>query len=846
MSVQTADPPFAKIRPETASGADLVIVFLLCTGGFLFLRDAQAWAPNVYIGHDQFGDADFWWQGVLEMSQGIFWDNVNFTLRMGYAIFGGLLVALFGPSYAIFHEFLIFLFLSVASCIYVAGMSRIGRLSAFALASTLVFSPLTAERLAISTSDGLGLIFNVLALLALWIALDGGRRPLFALFSAGVFLAFAALTRPLMTLFAIPAAVLAFMHAQGSLWKRATHIVVLSLAIAVPTLIWAAGFYFKTGSVGLAGNDASIFYAASDPKIQVWSPAMYTPIAEAAKARLGVSEVTNLQVDDEFRQQTAANYVSNLAYHVKRLPRNIWAIANFSFRDTNPKDCSEFWSRLLIRGGLAIALLVWCVLERRWSGFAAALVVFLLSISPDGAAIIVLAGSVLFIVPVRWPQLGIIHRLTAAYWWTGVAAIFLTGGIWGMPLTPDTQINALGYRLGGQFLFANDWLILLMISAAAGQPRSASAWLQNFWLFRVDGTPVLRFARWACLSGVLALFVGGLSIFGVRAWQRDHSVPVAMPAVEPLMSAFCVAAGDLFPRPIVPQPPSILSEMWGEARPDQRVEALELFTGATGGLIWQMPEQMRTRALYYQQDRSSPFTFNRIRNDVEFSGLLNEAQWRNRQGLWVIRSFREVGAHFANPYYETLPKVKMFVPLTSDSQSFDLSKAEYFPIGRYASILAYSGHLIPIDATLSWLKYHAGDPKRRWFILEPTASSVNRDAAIQIGVNDATGHRSLSFSFRVEPVPGNALGLDPISITVSAVNASGQSRTLIARSSPAHGGAVDTPSDDVVTAVPDEATLVRVAFHGVGAKEMVRVIELQLVSDDVSPGITDSLCAQHQ
>jgi hypothetical protein len=451
------------------NGLDLLVVFFLYIGGLIFLWNAPAWAPNVYIGHDQFGDADFWWQGVLEMSQGIFWDNVNFTFRMGYAIFGGLLVALFGPDYAIFHKSLIAVFLAISCAVYVVGVPRVGRVLALALAASLIFSSLLAERLAISTSDGLGLIFNLLALIALWRSLDG-RGQYGALAIAGVFIALAALTRPLMTIFAAPAAVLIFLFAKGSIRARAVAVAVFVAALAAPTLPWLALFYLKTGNMGLAGYDASIFYASSDPTVQVWTPSMYPPVEQATKERLGVSSVTARQIDDEFRREAVMNYVKYFGYHLKRLPGHVLALAEFKFETFNPTNLWGSYFRLLIRGILLLSVLAGCWVERRWLSGVAAIAIFSSALWPAASALIVIAAALLFALPVRWCGVGAIQRLTAFYWWSGVAALFLTGGTWGPPITPHIAINALGYRLGGQFLFANDWLLLMALVAVGGQP----------------------------------------------------------------------------------------------------------------------------------------------------------------------------------------------------------------------------------------------------------------------------------------------------------------------------------------------------------------------------------------
>ena len=131
-----------------------------------------------------------------------------------------------------------------------------------------------------------------------------------ALAAAGIFVALAGrFTRPLMTIFAAPAAVLVFVYTKGSLETRSLRVGVFVIAMAITTLPWSALFYLKTGNVGLAGSDASTFYAASDPSVQVWNPSMYPRVEQAAKERLGVTSVTEKQVDDEFRREAAANYV---------------------------------------------------------------------------------------------------------------------------------------------------------------------------------------------------------------------------------------------------------------------------------------------------------------------------------------------------------------------------------------------------------------------------------------------------------------------------------------------------------------------------------------------------------
>jgi hypothetical protein len=102
----------------------------------------------------------------------------------------------------------------------------------------------------------------------------------------------------------------------------------------------------------------------------------------------------------------------------------------------------------------------------------------------------------------------------------------------------------------------------------------------------------------------------------------------------------------------------------------------------------------------------------------------------------------------------------------------------------------------------------------------------------------------ISFSFRVEPVPGKPLGLDPVSLAVQSIDSAGQPHDLVRRNSVAHGTPLGVPSDYVSETIPDNASRIRISFQGVGAAEMIRVTELNIISDDVRPTVTDSLCTR--
>src|SRR5262249_15451597 len=213
------------------------------------------------------------------------------------------------------------------------------------------------------------------------------------------------------------------------------------------------------------GHDAGTFFAASSPKYQVWTEAMYVPVEAAGQKRLGVSRpLTPTELNQEFWRETLANYRDEFAYHLQRLPGHVLTVAKFSYWAFNRTDWIEFITRISILGLLTSVVGLTCVMRRRPVEAAVATTIFCLAIWPVTAGYVVIASAGLALLP--WARVGIspVYRLIALDWWTGVAALYLVGGTWGPPLAATQEMNALGYRLGTQFLFSNDWLIILAIA----------------------------------------------------------------------------------------------------------------------------------------------------------------------------------------------------------------------------------------------------------------------------------------------------------------------------------------------------------------------------------------------
>jgi hypothetical protein len=834
-------------RTVSVSPFDLAVIIITVCAGLIFLRDAPGWAPHAYVGNEQFGDAEFWWRGALQFSQGLFWDNINFYYRMGYAVFAGLLVAAVGTDYVVFHKLLLLLFLSVAVGGYLVLGRRVGRLAALAMTASLIFSPYQAEWLAISTSDALGLIWNLIALFAFCRAFDEPVRLKWLAMGA-LFLALAALTRPLMTIFIAPVALLLLLYGRSTVRIGLVRLSILVLAFLVPIVSWMLLYHAKTGEFALAGHDASAFFAASSPKYQQWTPAMYAAVDAAGQKRLGISRpLTPAELNQEFWRETLANYRDEFAHHLRRLPGHLLAVAKFSYQTFNRTDRTEFIARILILGLLTSAVGLTCLMRRRPVEVTLAAAIFCLAMWPVTAGYVVIASAGIALLPLVRLGISPVYRLISLYWWTGVVAFYLVGGTWGPPLGPTQEINALGYRLGTQFLFSNDWLVILAIATVLPSSKLEYTWIGprlQWWLgSHWNASRTLSAAASSSVVVLAALLVTGMIGIGLHQWQFARAERKPMPSPAPVLAKLCAGDGSSTGSRdrVVAEPAGVLREMWGD--PSTRREGVHSFTGAVGPLIWQMPAQRRTRAMFYQQDLQFPFANNPIRTDLEFPKLLPETAWRNRQGLFFVRSHREEGPHSGWPYYETMPNVQLFVPLSEDGNAFDYARAVKFPLVRYASALASKAQLKPVGGRIEWLT-HPVDTKRRWFVLLPSdGADQPRRAGVEIDLSNAVGSRNLTLSFRVEPIPGSTPVTGPVTLLVESIDSAGRTRRrLIDRPSRARGSPTEVQSDDVRVDLPSDAARVRVSFAGLTNKELVRMIELQLVTDDESPSLVDQTC----
>jgi hypothetical protein len=732
-------------RRLEASWPELGFLLLVVLAGFFFLRDTPYWAGNAYIGAAQFGDAEFWWNGALHLAEGIVADNPNLVFRMGYAAFAGCFVAVLGPDYPLFHQILVTLFLVTAGAVYLSLRGVIGRIAAGAAIIFLVFNPYTAEWLAISTSDSLGLILNLAAILALTAGVrDGLRLRWIALF--GTCLACASLTRPLMTPFILPG-ILAVVATGWPAWRRtARALAVLLGAFFLPTLLWMGVMGVTTGNFALTGasQDSSAFYAASDPQIQTWRADMYGPVNEAAKKRFHTAAPTPRQLNAEFWTLLGENYVKHWRFHVARLSPGALELSSVTpSQSTRRTPATEQWyPRFKWIFTLALIVTAWRQ-QRQWTAIGLLILGYYWVMEPSVAPWLVLAGAFagLFGLFARRPG----TFVWASYWWTGIAALYLVGGVMGPPLAADHELTALGHRLGFQFLFANDFLVIGLLGSIALGRTPAGSLDENVARVFLPSLPAGKLLRggatlfFALLLGVLAC---GAAIVGWRVYARNHTAPVPYPDATRLTRMGPAARETLVDN----------FDMLRAALSAQDGRSI-LIKGQSGGFIWNLPGQKRSMLLVYQQDNTRPVSLSPRGLYLEAASHLPEREWMNRQGLWALRAYPDLEPVSSLPYYFQMPAIRAFIPLSADGKSYDAGQAVVFPVAKTATQLVQSRELVVTGPQPEWSIDSGVLQFPRRFSLRATATESR--IAWELDVTHARGHRSCHFSLQYETLRGS-------------------------------------------------------------------------------------------
>jgi len=751
---------------------DLALAVVVVLGGLAYHWDFERWSIGL-VGGAVYGDAEFWWDGALQVADANFRHHPGLGMRPGFFIGAGLTVPVLGHSAASFHKFLLAVFLATTVVFYLILRKPLGRWGASCGVLLLVVNPFTAQWLATPTTDGLGLVLHLLALCFLFGGTSDGLRP-GRLAAFGAFFALGTLTRPLITPF-IGLAALCVLFFPGAPWRRrALSAAVVVGAYCVPTLLWMVIQHSLVGEWSISTNDASAFYAASDPSYQVWWPPIYDSVAAEARQRFG-RPPTNADLNAVFWQRTKTNYVKHYRYHLDRLVPHTWAVAS-------PAPLVVGLDTVRWRTELLAALasgLCWQLLFRRQLLRAMLLGVATAGVwlSPHVAGFLTCAGAALALTTPSGAGMERGRIWLAAYWLCGVAALYSIGGTYGPPLPGHTEVtlNSLGHRLGAQVFFAGDLLAVFCLVQLASlnlPPRpdespigTTSAGFVATATNRLLRAPspvassLVRIALGITLVVVAATYAAGTMLVAQHWYSQRKARRLPMPSPAPAAAYLAEAAGQ------PASPPLRVAQNTAGLGPilalDKKVADSGDFValGEVGTYVWNLPAQRRSLAHFHAQRSGPPYVRDRSTFTFQFPDHLPPAQWAGAKGAFLLRSLPDSQNHWHLPTYLNAVVVRAFVPLTADGSAYDLERTVRFPLALCASQLHGAGLLECTDARIEWT-VDGGEEGRRFDIFTRPEVTTGR-ASLKLNLSRLTGAKTLSFAFRrpangAPPVPETA------------------------------------------------------------------------------------------
>ncbi len=819
--------------PAIISWFDFTALALLCIGGALYLHNALHWGV-AWIGEAQYGDAEFWWNGALHVAQGLFKDNPGNGYRPGYFFLTGLTLPVLGQKFLQFYPYFLLTFLSVSGFFYLALRQLLGRWVAACVLGTLIFNPFTAEWVATSTTDATGLLLNLLSLTCL---LFGVVKKLNRnwLIAFGFLFSLATLTRPLITPF-VGVVLLFLFCAPKEPFKKRLHITVcVFIAFCVPTILWMGIQKLTIDQWSVSSNDASAFYAASDPAIQVWTPAMYDTVQKIAANRYHVAlkDVNDKMLNQVFWQETIKNYVKYPRYHLQRALPHLLRIALFS--PANASHGTPRW-RVFLFETMILSLITWLVMRREFF-FASLFIVIGISlcIFPTLITLLVLAGSILGLIKKdKESQPGMF--LLSAYWFTGVVALYLVGGTWVAPSASlGVALNALGYRLGAQFFFVGDILAAYALICLARLKLSSPIPSENYHWQTFFNQPAPLAGR--LVAGTFGLFftatiitylVGG-SIVAYRIYSHNHFTSIEpYPSVSPIIDAYRVHTekklihgaeirGGL--------DPLVLSNATVKTGNSDVI-----FTGTVSPFIWNLAGQNRAQIMVYAQNKRSPLSMGPNRVFVEVPNNLYSDKWIGKQGAFIIRDIPDKHNQSNLPYYLTVPALQAFIPLASDNQSFELSKATWFPLVKNATQLETSGELKTLETDVTWAM-DSGEAhfQRRFFMAPHQTGSITNSVELILNIPTKYRQATLNFSYAISKITAQTQQRS-YDIKISAIaKASRESiQTLMEAQNPIPRiGQADTIKN-VVISIPSNTKAIKITFNNLAKNTGIWIYEFNL------------------
>jgi len=818
----------------TITWFDLLVLVSILVGGSLYLHNALYWGI-AWIGNSQYGDAEFWWNGALHIAEGALnYTNEGDGYRPGYFYLTGLTLPVLGQQFLQFYPYFLFAFLSSTGLFYLALRQSLNRWVSACVVGMLIFNPYTAEWLATSTTDGTGLLLNLLALTCL---LFGFNRTLsrkwLTLF--GLLFSLTTLTRPIITPFIVVVLLFILLIKQEPFKKRLNIASCVLIAFCIPTLLWMGIQKATIGQWSVSSGDASVFYAASDPAVQVWNDSMQSNVQKIAakKYHVELSEVNNKMLNHVFWQEAYKNYIKYPGYHLKRGILNFIEIARFS--PAHAAHGNGRW-RVAFFEAIIANLLLWLFVKRRYIFVLVFLGIgFSICLLPKLITWMVLAGAFLALLQkdkIRKPAMPIL----SAYWLTGVVALYLVGGTWGeLFFSHKFALNALGYRLGSQFFFVADILAAyFLVRLAQFKFESPKFPVFNSWnnfILRPNqlaGRIVITGFGIFFLATITTYLVGG-SVVAYRAYALNHpGSAVPYPSLSPINEAYKKLTGmDLY---------YSLGEQSGTVPVDfskQTAKKDIIFTGTISPFVWNLAGQKRAQIMVYAQSRVYPSLKNPQRLILDVPKHLNTSDWAGRQGAFIVHNSLDEHNKSNLPYYLTVPALRAFVPLASNKQAFDLSKAHWLPLVKNATQLETSGELKARSSQITWSLNSGDTPFQRRFFVTPKHAkpSVSSKVRLYLDTSTALGSTTLSFSYalgEIPEIPSNKTRQDNYQIIISTVGNPSMEPNILLSANIVSPSGNQEPLRKVNVSIPQDIKAIEITFNHLGANTGVWIYEFNL------------------
>lgn len=818
---------FTRLSEEkNISWFDLFLVVILFSVGFIYLHNSYYWGI-AYIGKSQYGDAKLWWDGAIHVAKGIFTENPGKGLRPGYFLLTGLTLPILGQIFQHFYIYFLLVFLSVVSFFYFSLRLLVGRWVAACSVGMIIFNPYTAEWLSTSTTDGTGLLLNLAALACLFFGCYNGLKK-GALFGFGFLFSLATLTRPLMTIFIFFVFFVLIIYPKISFNKKLSAILVVLFAFCIPTGLWMCAQKLIMNQWSISTNDASAFYAASDPKIQVWNGDMYTHIAQLVKQRFPHTEkmegiLINKLTNQTFWNEALQNYLRYPRYHIQRIFPHIVEIAHFS--PLQARHGTDSWRNFfLMLLGLGMGLNLLC---RKY--FFRGLILLILGLSiwfiPQIVMVMTLLGVISAFISKSKNQ-GQIIFLLSCYWLTGVFALYLVGGTWGPPLGPLFSLNALGYRLGSQVFFAGDilagyflyWLTTFKLSLFTTEmplflTRSRFYQRLNLLFHKHASFPakIIVSASMIFLFNILVIYCVGGAIVLKNTYAELYTSAKPYPNLNSAIMFYANKLGGSLP--IVGSRDQGVID-WHAAKKMSEKHLDVIFIGEVSSFIWNFAGQNRAWLEVHVQNKIFPQQMGPQSMIIEVPQHLNIKTWTGLQGAFIISKINSTHDTSNMPYYLTAPVLRAFIPLAKNKQSFDLDKAIFFPLVKNATQLESSGDLSSVHAKISWSVDSGTEEFKRRFLMTPNTKNNQNKMQLLLNLPKTHGQMTLNFYYQwadLTPGPQNIKNL--VDLKIILYNKNGVKNHQILINPDIFSAKSPNPLNNVALTIPPNIHSIKINFN---------------------------------